>query len=407
MTAKRLMALSLVLILSIACAVYLSATVNEVTARNDYTANGSTTAFAYGFRVLTKTDIEVLVNGVTKTVDTDYTVSGLGASSGGTVTFLVAPANGLKVALLRKQPAQQTSIYQANQPLSATRLEQDLDKLQMQVQQLKEQLQRIPAFEKKSLLKDKVLPDFGAGKFLKVTDAGTGLEWVTPVTVGTLNVPSFTTGSVPFATGTATLGQDNANLFWDDGNNRLGIGTATPAEPLDVIGNAKVGGTLSVTGASTLAAVAMSGTSSSIKTCATGYTRVLPNYCRKNAATTESWTDATTCTSRTFSAAAPAPADAKLLYLAVIGEGRTNNAVATLLNFVDFFAESACTNVSARAHFWVREWNATTAGTKVSEQMVSVIVPATGTNTFHTTQNNAGGNGNVDVAEHRAMGYFD
>lgn len=48
-------------------------------------------------------------------------------------------------------------------------------------------------------------------------------------------VTSGTTGSVLFINPTATLAQDNANFFWDDANNRLGIGTATPANTLDVV----------------------------------------------------------------------------------------------------------------------------------------------------------------------------
>jgi hypothetical protein len=36
---------------------------------------------------------------------------------------------------------------------------------------------------------------------------------------------TLTTGSVPFADSSGHLAQDNANLFWDDTNNRLGLGT--------------------------------------------------------------------------------------------------------------------------------------------------------------------------------------
>jgi hypothetical protein len=51
---------------------------------------------------------------------------------------------------------------------------------------------------------------------------------------GTGTATAFTTGSVVFAGASGVYTQDNANLFWDDTNNRLGIGTTTPAYPLDV-----------------------------------------------------------------------------------------------------------------------------------------------------------------------------
>jgi hypothetical protein len=52
---------------------------------------------------------------------------------------------------------------------------------------------------------------------------------------GKFNLPSLTSGSVLFSNGT-TIAQDNANLFWDDTNNRLGIGTASPATTLQIAG---------------------------------------------------------------------------------------------------------------------------------------------------------------------------
>lgn len=47
-------------------------------------------------------------------------------------------------------------------------------------------------------------------------------------------VTSGTTGSVLFVGAGPVLAQDNANLFWDDANNRLGIGLATPANQLEI-----------------------------------------------------------------------------------------------------------------------------------------------------------------------------
>ena len=53
---------------------------------------------------------------------------------------------------------------------------------------------------------------------------------------------SLTTGSVMFANSVGKITQDNANFFWDDTNNRLGIGTASPAYTLDVNGTFRAAG---------------------------------------------------------------------------------------------------------------------------------------------------------------------
>ena len=45
-----------------------------------------------------------------------------------------------------------------------------------------------------------------------------------------------TVGSVPYVSASGILNQDAGQFFWDATNNRLGIGTATPAGKLDVTG---------------------------------------------------------------------------------------------------------------------------------------------------------------------------
>lgn len=60
-------------------------------------------------------------------------------------------------------------------------------------------------------------------------DLGTGITIGEAVTGGT-------NGSVLFV-GSGNLTQDNANFFWDDTNNRLGIGNAAPDSPLHVSGS--------------------------------------------------------------------------------------------------------------------------------------------------------------------------
>jgi hypothetical protein len=88
----------------------------------------------------------------------------------------------------------------------------------------------------------------------------TGVTGTLPVTNGgTGTATQFTSGSVVFAGGSGVYTQDNTNFFWDDTNNRLGIGTASPAVKLAV--------------SSTDAVLVPVGTTGERPTGATGYLR--------------------------------------------------------------------------------------------------------------------------------------
>ena len=63
---------------------------------------------------------------------------------------------------------------------------------------------------------------------------------------GALN-PSLTTGSVYFQSASG-IAQDNANFFFDDTNNRLGLGNSTPTTTLDVTGTVNASGALTLGG---------------------------------------------------------------------------------------------------------------------------------------------------------------
>jgi hypothetical protein len=83
-----------------------------------------------------------------------------------------------------------------------------------------------------------VLPntDGTSGQVLQTNGTGT-LNWQTPSAGFTL--PTLTTGSLLFSNGT-TISQNNSKIFWDNTNFRLGIGTITPVQALDVTGGAKI-----------------------------------------------------------------------------------------------------------------------------------------------------------------------
>lgn len=80
-------------------------------------------------------------------------------------------------------------------------------------------------------------------------------------------VTGATAGSVFFAGAAGILAQDNANLFWDDTNDRLGIGTATPSVTLDVRCAAANANALRVEAsqATSYAGVLLYGTSSTLR----------------------------------------------------------------------------------------------------------------------------------------------
>jgi len=66
---------------------------------NIYTGDDTEVDFNYGWYIESDDDLTVTVDDVEQTLDTDYTVSGVGDVNGGTVTFTTAPANTLEVKI--------------------------------------------------------------------------------------------------------------------------------------------------------------------------------------------------------------------------------------------------------------------------------------------------------------------
>ncbi len=110
---------------------------------------------------------------------------------------------------------------------------------------------------------------YTANQYVRVNSAGTALEFVDlPVDADTLGslmcssgqvaqwdgsnwvcvamsgggmaiggaITSATAGSILFAGTSGVLQQDNTNFFWDDTNNRLGLGTSTPSAMFSIFG---------------------------------------------------------------------------------------------------------------------------------------------------------------------------
>jgi len=122
-------------------------TVASSTSRVSYSGNGSTTAFSVPFYFLENAHLRVILRSSTgvetvQVITSDYTVSGEGSPSGGTITMLVAPALGETIVIVRNVPRTQETDYTANDPFPADSHERALDKLTMVTQQMQEELDR-------------------------------------------------------------------------------------------------------------------------------------------------------------------------------------------------------------------------------------------------------------------------
>ena len=124
-------------------------TVSTTIIKNSHNGNGSTTNFAYQFKILQDSDLVVIIRSstgteTTKTLTTHYTVTGAGSASGGTVVFTSGniPASGETVVIRRNVPQTQVIDYIANDPFPAETHEEGLDRNTMIAQQVSEATDR-------------------------------------------------------------------------------------------------------------------------------------------------------------------------------------------------------------------------------------------------------------------------
>ena len=122
-------------------------TVSSTTNKHYYNGTGSQTSFPYAFKVFAKTDLTVYVDGVLKTVDTDFTVSDVGIEDGGNIVFSVAPVIGTgNIAIIRQLALSQSVDLVQYGKFDAEVIEAQYDKLTMMAQQLQEQADRTIRF---------------------------------------------------------------------------------------------------------------------------------------------------------------------------------------------------------------------------------------------------------------------
>mgnify|MGYP001599760416 CR=1 FL=1 len=166
--------------------------------RQDYTGNNCTKGFAYTFKITDTSDLDVFVDGCQKFLTTDYTVSGAGADTGGTVTFITTPGCDKAIAIVRDVPYTQATKYPENDPFPAASHEDALDKLTMLVQQIKEFATRSWRFAAGSAkaASGYVVDEPRGGFFPRVKGDCSGIEYVELKATGTYADPVTTKGDL-------------------------------------------------------------------------------------------------------------------------------------------------------------------------------------------------------------------
>jgi len=159
-------------------------TVSTTIIKNLYTANGSTANFAYQFKIIQDSDLEVFIRtdatgaeSAAKVLGTDYSMTGAGVSTGGSITFLSGkiPISGQTVVLRRNVPKTQVIDYIANDPFPAETHEEGLDRGIMVAQQNFEEVERSIKLSKTNTMSStefKVGAAERAGKILAFDSTG-------------------------------------------------------------------------------------------------------------------------------------------------------------------------------------------------------------------------------------------
>jgi len=141
-------------------------TVSSTNTKNSYSGDDSTVVFAYTFKIFDDDDIQVILRNDTtgaetvQTKTTHYSVSGVGNTGGGNITFVTAPATGETVVLIRAIPLTQATDYTPNDPFPAETHEEALDRLTFIVQDQQEELDRAIKISKTNTITS---PEFTVG----------------------------------------------------------------------------------------------------------------------------------------------------------------------------------------------------------------------------------------------------
>lgn len=159
-------------------------TIASTTSRNTYTLNGATVVYPYSYRILKAQDIQVVVANAITGVESEltygvgYTVSGVGNTSGGSITLASAGTSGDTLVIRRRRALLQDTVLSSQGAYFAQDTETALDGLLTIDQQQQEQIDRaltLPVSVDPATV-SAVMPTPRANAVLVWNSTGTGIE---------------------------------------------------------------------------------------------------------------------------------------------------------------------------------------------------------------------------------------
>ena len=358
-------------------------TVSTTIIKSSHNGNGSTTTFAYNFKIFADTDLVVIIRSstgteTTKTLTTHYTVSGAGDASGGSITFTTGntPASGETVVIRRNVPQTQAIDYIANDPFPAETNEEGLDRTTMIAQQVSEATDRSIKLSRTNTMTsteftvgateraNKILAFDSAGEISVTQELGTFKG-----TDATVTTEAYNVRDIIKSTTTAELN----NVYICVADSVVGD-SLTDTDHFQLLVDA-----VSAATSATAAASSASAASTSASAAATSATNAANSASTATTKASEASTSATNAASSASTASTQASNAASSASAASTSETNAASSAST--------ASTQATNAASSAT--AAASSATTATTKASEASTSATNAASSATTASTQASNA------------------
>ena len=291
-------------------------TVSSTNTIRQFNGDGSTAAFAYNFKVFADADLQVIVRSATgvesvKSSGTHYNASGVGETSGGTVTFTSGniPASGETITLRRAMTIEQSLDLVPNDPLPAANLEDQLDKLTHLILQNNEELGRAIKLSRTNTMTSTEFTNSATDRASKVLSFDASGELAVTQELGTFKGTSATTTTAAFTVRDIVKGSTTAqlnNIYICVADSVVGD-TLTDTDHFALIVDA-VSAASSATTASTQATAAASSATAAASSASTASTQASNASSSASTASTQATNAASSATAAAASAASAATA---------------------------------------------------------------------------------------------------